>query len=59
MYRVQHYEGIRTPKILAHLNQNENWITLKNNVLKNINCFVLSVLDICTLVLNRVSTSAF
>ena len=30
----------------------ENWITL-NNVLNNINCFVLSVLDILTLVSNR------
>ena len=24
MYRVQHYEGIRTSKIPAHLNQNLN-----------------------------------
>ena len=30
----------------------ENWITL-NNVLNNINYFVLSVLDILTVVLNR------
>ena len=58
MYRVQHYEEPRRPKIPAHLTENENWITL-NNVIKNINCFVLSVLDILTLVLNRVSTSAF
>ena len=42
MYRVQHYEETRRPKIPAHLTENENWITL-NNVLKNINCFVLSV----------------
>ena len=42
MYRVQHYEGTRSPKIPAHLTElSENWITL-NNALNNINCFVLS-----------------
>ena len=59
MYRVQHYEGTRSPKIPAHLTElSENWITL-NNALNNINCFVLSGCRHFDISVQQVSTSAF